>query len=142
MKKKHREETRFLVGVFLVTLLLLNLCQTVRADMPLTEANSAYSVRFQDWVYVYLNNEFIKASFTAPDYSVEMKKKVVNNSIRFVVTGYYFDTKLGNDWYLRYGSQIASRIALLCHTWTQQGFAISPDDFEIQIEKEAFGGSR
>lgn len=136
---RHTRVRRSFAGALLATFLLLNLTQTAGADMLLTEANKTYSVRFQDWVYIYLNNEFIRESARAPDFSVEMNKKVVNEKVKFVVTGYYFDTKLGNDWYRRYGSQLGSRIALLCHTWTQRGYPIGPDDFEIHIEKEKIG---
>ena len=136
MMARHRRGRSLFAGALLVTLLLLGLNQAVVADMSLTDANKTYPVRFQDWVYVYLNNEFIQASVGVPDYSVEMRTKVVSEKVRFVITGYYFDTKLGNDWYRQYGSQLASKIALLCHTWTQQGYPIGPDDFEIHIEKE------
>jgi hypothetical protein len=110
--------------------------------MPMTEANRTYSVRFQDWVYVYLNSEFLQAAPPAPDYNVSMKQKVVNNGVKFVITGYYFNTKLGQDWHRRYGSQIDSNIAMLCHSWTQQGHPISPDDFEIAIREEKMEQTR
>jgi len=106
------------------------------ADMSMTEANRPYSVRFEDWVLLYLNNEFQIAAPPAPDYSISVRPKIMGNRVKFVVSGYYFDTKLGNDWYARYGSQLESTIAMLCHMWTQQGHPVSPDDFEITIQKE------
>ncbi|MBW2107176.1 MAG: hypothetical protein JRI36_00705 [Deltaproteobacteria bacterium] len=102
----------------------------------MTEANRPYSVRFEDWVLLYLNNEFQIAAPPAPDYSISVRPKIMGNRVKFVVSGYYFDTKLGNDWYARYGSQLESTIAMLCHMWTQQGHPVSPDDFEITIQKE------
>ena len=123
------------VGLFL-TFLLASLSAQAFADTSMTEANRPYSVRFQDWVFIYLNNEFMSAAPPAPDYNVSVKPKIVNNQIKFVVDGYYFDTKVGNDWYKRYGSQLESIIAMLCHSWTQQGHPTTLDDFEITIRKE------
>jgi hypothetical protein len=134
MRKKGT--IRFLAGMCMAGSCLLCLGVPALADMPMTEANRTYSVRFQDWVYVYLNSEFLQAAPPAPDYNLSMKQKIVNNGVKFVITGYYFNTKLGQDWYRRYGSQIDSNIAMLCHSWTQQGHPISPDDFEIAIREE------
>jgi hypothetical protein len=106
------------------------------AEMSMTEANRPYATRFQDWVIIYLNNEFMTASPPAPDYHISVKSKVVSNQIKFIVSGYYFDTKVGNNWYKRYASQLDTTIAMLCHSWTQQGHPTNPDDFEIAIRKE------
>ena len=123
-------------GFFAVALLIFALMGTAWADMSMNEANRTYSVRFQDWVYVYLNNEFAQAAPPAPDYSLSMRPKIVGNKVRFIVSGYYFNTKLGLDWYNRYGSKLESTIAMLCHSWTQQGHPVSPDDFEISLREE------
>ncbi len=139
---KERSQGWLLVSAFIMTSALLNATQSVQADMSTAEANKAYSVRFRDWIYVYVNMEFIQAAPAAADYWLGMTEKVVNDKVKFVITGYYFDTKLGMDWYRRYGSQLESRIALLCHTWTRQGYPITPDDFEIDIRKEKAGRSR
>jgi len=125
-----------LVVVLFITFLLGSLAAPAFADMSMTEANRPYSVRFEDWVLIYLNNEFISAAPPAPDYNVSVKPSVANNDVKFIITGYYFDTKAGNDWYKRYGAQIESIVAMLCHTWTQQGHPASLDDFEITIRKE------
>jgi len=109
---------------------------TAIADMSMTEANRPYSVRFQDWVIIFLNNEFMSAAPSAPDYNISAKTSIGNNDVKFIITGYYFDTKAGNDWYKRYGSQIESIVAMLCHTWTQQGHPTSLDDFQITVRKE------
>lgn len=109
---------------------------TAIADMSMTEANRPYSVRFQDWVLIYLNNEFMSAAPSAPDYNISAKTSIANNDVKFIITGYYFDTKVGNDWYKRYGSQLESIVAMLCHTWTQQGHPTSLDDFQITVRKE------
>ena len=82
----------------------------------------------------------MQAAPPAPDYNLSVKPKIVNNKVRFVITGYYFNTKLGLDWYRRYGSQLESTIALLCHSWTQQGNPINTDDFEINIREEKIEG--
>ncbi len=126
----------FLVGVVLLTGLLGNPASSAWGDMSMTEANRTYSLRFQDWVFLYMNNEFQQAAPPAPDYTIGMRPKIVGDKVRFVITGYYFDTKLGKDWYRRCGSQLESTIAMLCHSWTQQGHPISPDDFEINIHME------
>jgi hypothetical protein len=139
---KERSQWWLLVSAFIMSLALLNATQSVQADMSTADANKAYSVRFRDWVYVYINMEFIRAEPMLPDYGIGISEKVVNDKVKFVITGYYFDTKLGMDWYRRYGSQVESRIALLCHTWTRQGYPITPDDFEIDIRKEKTGRSR
>ena len=138
---KERRQVWLLVNVFIISLALLNATQSVQADMSTAEANKAYSVRFRDWVYVYINMEFIRAEPMLPDYGIGMTEKVVNDKVKFVITGYYFDTKLGMDWYQRYASKLESIIALLCHTWTQQGHPITLDDFEIEIRKEKAGRS-
>lgn len=138
---RQRSQGWLLVSALLISLALLNATQSVEADMSTAEANKAYSVRFRDWIYVYVNMEFIRAAPAAADYWLEMTEKVVNDKVKFVITGYYFDTKRGLDWYRRYASQLESRIALLCHTWTRQGYPITPDDFEIEISKEKAGPS-
>ena len=137
----ERRGVRFVIGTLVMTFLLLSLASSACADMSITEANKTCSVRFRDWVYVYVNNEFIQAAPSAPDYTIAMRPKIIDNKIRFVITGYYFDTKLGIDWYRRYASQLDSIIAMMCHTWTQQGHQISLDDFEINIHKEKVDGS-
>jgi hypothetical protein len=142
MEMKARSQGGFLVGIFIISLALLSTTQSVQADMSTAEANKAYSVRFRDWVYIYVNMELMRAEPIVPDYGIGMTEKVVNDKVKFVITGYYFDTKLGMDWYRRYGSQVESRIALLCHTWTRQGYPITPDDFEIKISKEKAGHVR
>ena len=78
----------------------------------------------------------MSAAPPAPDYNISVKPKIVESKIKFIVTGYYFDTKVGNDWYRRYGSQLETIIAMLCHSWTQQGHPTSLDDFKINIRKE------
>jgi len=141
MQMRQRRQGWFFLRALLISLALLSVTQSVRADMSMTEANKAYSVRFREWVYVYINMEFLQAAPAALDYWIEMTEKVVDNKVKFVITGYYFDTKRGLDWYRRYASQLESRIALLCHTWTRQGYPITPDDFEIEISKEKAGRS-
>ena len=121
---------------------VLCLTPSVWCEMPMNEANRTYSVRFQDWVYVYLNNEFTHAAPPAPDYNLSVKPKVINNKLQFVISGYYFNTKLGEDWYRRYGSKLESNLAMLCHSWTQQGYPISPDDFIIEIREEKMESGR
>ena len=113
-----------LIVALVATLVLLSAATPVRADMSAAEANKPYSVPFQDWVYLYLSTEFLQAAPAAPDYTIGVKQKIVDNQVRFVVTGYYFDTKLGRDWYRRYGSQVESSIAMLCHNWNRQGHRI------------------
>jgi hypothetical protein len=71
-----------------------------------------------------------------------MKPKIIGNQVRFIITGYYFNTKLGLDWYHRYGSRLESTIAMLCHSWTQQGHPVSPDDFEISLREEKMEGAQ
>jgi hypothetical protein len=127
---------QYFVIVLFITVLLGGLSSRALADMSMTEANRPYSVRFQDWVFIYLNNEFMTAAPSAPDYNISVKPEILNNQIKFIVTGYYFDTKVGIDWYKRYASQLESTIAMLCHSWTQQGHPASLDDFEITIRKE------
>ena len=119
-----------------VVLVLSGISVTAMAEMTMTEANRPYSVRFQDWVFIYLNNEFMSAAPPAPDYYLSVKPKIIQDKIRFIITGYYFDTKVGNNWYSRYASQLESTVAMLCHSWTQQGHPVSPEDFEINIRKE------
>ena len=133
--QRNKEFQYLVVGLF-ITFLLGGSAARVFADMSVTEANRPYSVRFEDWVFIYLNNEFMSAAPPAPDYNVSVKPSIGNNQVKFIITGYYFDTNVGNDWYKRYGSQIESIVAMLCHTWTQQGHPTSLDDFEITIRKE------
>lgn len=139
VKQKKRS---FLAGYCIVICLISGFVGTAWADMSMNEANRTYSVRFQDWVFVYLNNEFLQAAPPAPDYNLSMRPKIVNNHVRFVVTGYYFNTKLGLSWYSRYGSKLESTIAMICHSWSQQGHPISPDDFEIHLRKETMETGR
>jgi hypothetical protein len=141
--KMFNGKKRGLATVFFTATLVI-LCQSYLAwaDMAMNEANRAYSPRFQDWVFVYLNSEFVQAAPPAPDYSLSVTLKIVNNKVRFLVTGYYFDTKLGRDWYQRYGSKLESTIAMLCHTWTQQGHPVTLDDFEINIREEKTDAGR
>lgn len=133
---RRKKGLHYLVVVLFITFLLGSLTAPAFADMSMTEANRPYSVRFQDWVFIYLNNEFTSAAPPAPDYNVSVKPSITSNQVKFMITGYYFDTKAGNDWYKRYGSQLESIVAMLCHAWTQQGHPTSLDDFEIAIRKE------
>ena len=119
-----------------ITFFLGSFAARAFADMSMIEANRPYSVRFEDWVFIYLNTEFMSAAPPAPDYNISVKPSITNDTVKFIITGYYFDTNVGNDWYKRYASQIESIVAMLCHTWTQQGHPTSLDDFEITIRKE------
>ena len=131
-----KKRFRHVVVALSLMLVLGSLSLAAMAGMPMNEANRPYSVRFQDWVLIYLNNEFMSAAPPAPDYHVSVTPKIINNEVKYMVTGYYFDTKVGRDWYGRYGSQLETTIAMLCHSWTQQGHPINPEDFEISIRKE------
>ena len=67
---RQRGQGWFFLRALLMSLALLSVTQSVRADMSMTEANKVYSVRFRDWVYVYINMEFLQAAPAALDLSL------------------------------------------------------------------------
>jgi len=57
------------------------------------------------------------------------------------VKGTALDTPIGRAWYTDVVPLVKTNIAKKCTNWTQQGYPISIDDFEIDIEGPGTGTS-
>jgi hypothetical protein len=158
MKVKRKKGRSCFLGALLITFCLLNLPQSVHAHVPVAEAHRTYFVPFSEWVERFSNHSpekssvsefsifcavyddlivFLHVMFSTPstDYFIGATAKAINNRIRFIIQGYYLNTEMGRKWYRNYGSHFELIIASLCQMWTQQGYPIGLNDFEIHIEK-------
>lgn len=53
----------------------------------------------------------------------------------YVITGFYADTEWGREMYRVKLSKIEETVKLYCRAWTAQGYPISLNDFEIDIQQ-------
>lgn len=117
--------------MLLILILFFGFSQVAYSDIPLDDAMKTYKVLFSDWVTVLLH---VKIAVSTEDYYVKTYPKIINNKVKFVVTGKAANTSLGRKWYKEFGLKIEEDIALMCEQWKAQGYSISLNDFEINIE--------
>lgn len=126
--------------VIIAGILILAVCtaflvgrqSTSRADIALDLYMKPYPVPFGEWVYLYLKT-FWEAN-GGDDYYLLVGFRV-NNKTRYVVEGVFNNTENGRKAYRVYGS-IQQRVKEKCALWTAQGYPISLNDFEINLEKK------
>ena len=128
-------------GILIVavcTAFLVGRLSTSRADIALDSDvyNKPYPVTFGDWVYIYLKARFETMAFGNSEYYVLVSYKGVNNKIRYVIKGRFCDTVIGRKAYPVAGLDIESKVKRMCNLWSLQGYPISLNDFEINIEKK------
>ena len=102
------------------------------ADITFEQGAKVYRVRFSDWVQTFMHATY---AGTYREFSVITSVKPVNGKARVTITGIYADTEGGRAWYRDTGSKIEERVGWNCKDWTQQGYPISLNDFEIDIRK-------
>ncbi len=124
--------TRLLSAICVVTISLTVNARLVLADITRDVATQIYTPEFDDWVLVYAN-AILRDS--CPDYNLSVTKEPTVNGVRFHVVGSYANTPAGLNWYRTEGSKVRDRIAAICRGWTNEGFTISPNDFEIDLRK-------
>ncbi len=103
-----------------------------KAEITTDVATRVYTIEFDDWVVVY-TNALLRA--LTPDYNVSIIKEPTNRGVRFHVVGSYTNNAAGLNWYRTQGSKIRDRLGPLCRSWTSEGFAISVNDFDVNIRK-------
>jgi hypothetical protein len=114
----------------LVAILVLASPRFAGADITRDVATQIYTPEFDDWVLVY-TNATLHAS--CPDYDLGVTKEPTARGVRFQVAGSYANTPSGLNWFRTETSKIRNKLAVMCRNWTKEGFAISPNDFEIDI---------
>ena len=100
------------------------------ADITRDVATQIYTPEFDDWVLLY-TNATLRAS--CPDYDLGVTKEPTARGVRFHVVGSYANTPSGLNWNRTESAKIRDKLTVMCRTWTNEGFAISPNDFEINI---------
>jgi len=120
-----------LVFALFILFLFSGFDQLAHSDISMEQAIKTYKVPFNEWVNVKLH---VNVAISAEDYSVTTSTKMINKRIRFVVTGRASNTTLGRKWYKETVPNIKKNIELMCELWTLEGYPISLNDFEINIE--------
>ena len=104
---------------------------TARADLPQSTATQIYAPDFEEWAFLYLNACY--RDYSSQSHFVGVGKQTVNGRLRFKIVGSYNKSPLGQAWFDKIGSKIRQSIESDCKRWTAEGFAISLNDFAIDI---------
>lgn len=131
MSRKFISIASALVFALFILILFFVFEQLAHSDISMDQATKIYKVPFNEWVSVKLH---VSVAVSAEDYSVITGVKIINKRTRFVVTGRASNTTLGRRWYKETVPMIEKQIELLCKLWTAEGYPISLNDFEINIE--------
>ncbi|MBC8234386.1 hypothetical protein H8E77_32965 [bacterium] len=103
-----------------------------RADIGMDIYAKTYPVPFGDWVYVYIKVTF--QIYLTNHCSVLVSVKEIEGKTRYVITGFYTDNEWGREMYRTQLSKIEERVKLYCRAWTAEGYPISLNDFEFDIQ--------
>ena len=120
-----------LVFALFILFLFSGFDQLAHSDISMEQAAKIYEVSFAEWVNVMLH---VSIASSAEDHFVTTGMKIVNKRTRFIVTGRASNTTLGRKWYKEMAPMIEKAIEQLCEIWTAEGYPISLNDFEINIE--------
>jgi hypothetical protein len=120
-----------LVFALFILFLFSGFDQLAHSDISTEQATKIYKVPFNEWVHVMLH---VNVAVSAEDYSVRTSMKMINKRTRFIVTGSASNTTVGRKWYKEMVPLIEKAIEQLCEIWTAEGYPISLNDFEINIE--------
>ena len=103
-----------------------------QADIGVDIYAKPYLVPFGDWVHVYLCAIF--QGVNLPDYAILVKKELIEDKYRFSIVGFYKpNTEIGKRWYQETFPLRKETIRMQCRTWTRQGYPISLNDFQFNI---------
>lgn len=102
-------------------------------DISMDLASKTYQVKFSEWVRICLHVDIAEST---SDYHVVTYANVINGKVRFMIEGWAANTVTGKNWYQEnVSSIIPEKIRALCRLWTNQGYPISMNDFEINIKQ-------
>jgi len=102
-----------------------------RADIGMDIYSKTYPVPFGEWVYVYIKTTF---DMHRNDCSVFVNTKRIEGKVRYTITGLCPDTEGGREMYRILLSKIEETVKSYCRVWTAEGYPISLNDFEIDIQ--------
>ena len=128
MKKTILAGIVIIIGCLVFLIIQQNLS---RADITMDTYSKPYIVPFGEWVYVYLK---VSYDINRNDYFVNVLVKPIGNKMRYYLRGECFNTKLGRDFYQNGVPEIKRGVEAACKQWTLQGYPISLNDFEFDIE--------
>lgn len=120
-----------LVFALFILFLFSGFDQLAHSDISMEQAAEIYEVPFSEWVVVWLHTNI---AVSAESYFVITGAKSINKRTRFVITGKAYNTTVGRKMYKEMVPKIEKQIAQACEMWTVQGYPISLNDFEINIE--------
>ena len=126
----------FLIGIIILiccsVFLIIRQNQSC-ADIAGDVYGKTYPVPFGDWVYVYLSVRYRVQGL--PHFLVTVSSELIEGKTRFTVRVRYSDTtEMGRQFYRETSPKIKERIREQCAFWTSQGYPISLNDFEFDVD--------
>ena len=125
-----------LAGIVIIICCLVFLIvkqNTSRADIGMDIWVKPYTVIFSDWVMVHLKVNYEMNNM--PAYFVSIEGQVIEGKVRLKVRGEYrSNTEAGRIFYTKILPEVKKGIKQDCMQWTLQGYPISLNDFEFDIQ--------
>ena len=128
MKKLILAGIVIIIGCLIFIIIQQN---TSQADIGMDIYNKTYPVPFGEWVYVFIKTTF---DMHREDCMVYTSTEIIEGKRRYVIMGLYPDTEGGRQMYRTLLSKIEKTVKSYCRAWTAQGYPISLNDFEIDIQ--------
>ena len=103
-----------------------------QADIGRDIYDKTYPVPFGDWVYISLCAS--RQDTHLPHYGMVVSRESIEDKTRFSIAGFYnANTGIGKQWYQETFPIIKESIRKQCIIWTAQGYPISLNDFQFDI---------
>ena len=106
-----------------------------QADIGMDIYAKTYPVPFGDWVQISLSALY-EGHNIGGDYFLDViGPETIEDKFRFrIVAAYNANTELGRQWYQETFPKIKRNIRQQCEIWTLQGYPISLNDFQFDIQ--------
>ena len=131
MKKLILAGMVIIIGCLIFIIIQQNSSQ---ADIDMDIHMRTYPVPFGDWVGVWLSSIYRIESL--PSYQVLVGQEGIEGKARFKIAARYnSNTESGRLWYSELYPIMKESIRLQCARWTLQGYPISLNDFEFDIQE-------
>jgi hypothetical protein len=126
-----------LAGIVIIICCLVFLIvkqNTSRADIGMDIYDKPYLVPFGQWVLVWTKIKYTNTS-TPEDYYCLVSRKRVEGKTRYVIKARYNrNTEYGRSYYQIISGE-KENLRLQCKLWTAQGYPISLNDIEFDIQE-------
>ncbi len=131
MKKLILAGIVIIIGCLIFIIIQQN---TSQADIESDIGLKTYFVPFHEWVHVWLSAMFNQNISNISLCSLSVAKTIIEGKLRYRIIGSYKLNEFGKRWYQEIFPDIKEAIRLKCQVWTKEGYPISLNDFEFDIE--------